>query len=77
MTTIPPSDDPATELATTQRNLDYWFNRAKSLEDQLADEMQISLAAANARVHRMADRKPWKLVALTAVAAFVAGAVVF
>jgi len=50
-----------------------WHQEAKRLEDKLADEMQITLTAANARVHRMADRKPWRLIAIVAVVAFGLG----
>jgi len=50
-----------------------WHQEAKRLEDKLADEMQITLTAANTRVHQMADRKPWKLIAIVAVVAFGLG----
>jgi len=50
-----------------------WHQHAKQLEDELADEMHISLTAANARVHRVADRKPWRLISIVAVVAFWLG----
>jgi len=50
-----------------------WAHQVESLQRRLADEMQISLAAANARVHRMGDNKPWRLLALALVVGIVIG----
>jgi hypothetical protein len=53
-----------------------WHQRAKSLEDEVAGLFAENASLVNAKLHRMGDRKPWKLVALTFVAGVVAGWVV-
>jgi len=54
------------ELDTALRNLDIHFDQAQDLQQQLRDK-------ANATVYRMGDRKPWKLIAIVALVAFVIG----
>lgn len=57
-----------------------WHQRAKSLEDELeqardmiADIVNRNAFAANARIDRMGENKPWKLATLAFVAGIVTG----
>jgi len=61
------------ELRVLAECIEVLKDRARQIERELADEVQISLAAANARVHRMGDNKPWKLLALVLVVVIVIG----
>jgi hypothetical protein len=54
-----------------------WHQRAKTLEDELAGQFAENASLVNAKLHRMGDNKPWKLVALAFIAGVVAGWVVF
>jgi formate/nitrite transporter FocA (FNT family) len=53
-----------------------WHQRAKTLEDELAGLFAENASLVNAKLHRMGDRKPWKLIAITAGIAFGMGVIV-
>lgn len=59
-------------IADLRESIMHYETDVANLSTKLAAATAESIAAANAKVDRMGDKKPWKLIAL----AFVAGVVI-